>query len=95
MAIVRKRNEVLRVKDDLVKHYLSIGYDVIDEGGNILQKTIPTDMTQLKGEYAKLTAQVEELKAKLAEAEDKIKELEAKSKETEAKPRRTRKSDVE
>ena len=87
MAIVRRNNEILRVKDDLAKHYLDIGYDVIDEKGTVLQKAVPTDNTTLKAEYVRLSEEVKVLKAKLAEAEAKL------NAPAETKPARRKKSD--
>ena len=66
MVIVRKSNEILRVQDTQVNHYLDIGYDVIDERGAVLLKAVPQDNTQLKAEFAKLSQQVVELKATIS-----------------------------
>lgn len=90
MAIVRRSNEILRVKDDLVKHYIDIGYDVISEDGTVLQRAVPTDLTQLKAEYVKNQEQIATLKARVAELESQLAEREA-PKTT----RRSKKSDVE
>lgn len=84
MAIVRKRNEILKVKDDLVNHYLTIGYDVVDENGAVLKKAVPNDTIQLKGEFQRLTLENEQLKEQIAELEAKLAEA--------TKPKRTRKS---
>jgi len=85
MAIVRRSNEILRVNDTLVGHYLDIGYDVIDETGAVLLRAVPTDNTQLKAEFKKLSEEVTQLKdinnrlrKQLAEADAKIKELSSK-----------------
>ena len=84
MAIVRKRNEILKVKDELVNHYLTIGYDVIGEDGTVLKKAVPNDTIQLKGEYQRLTLENEQLKEQIAELKAKLEEA--------TKPKRTRKS---
>lgn len=77
MAIVRRRNEVLQIKDNLIDYYVTIGYDVIDEKGTVLKKAVPTDNAQLKAEYSRQRAEIESLKAKITDLE---KQLEAKEK---------------
>lgn len=105
MAIVRRSNEILRVNDTLIGHYLDIGYDVIDEKGTVLLKAVPTDNTQLKAEFKKLSDEVNKLreannvlKRQLAEAESKVTELSdkkalAKEEVVTEKPKRRKKSD--
>lgn len=90
MAIVRKSNEILRVKDDLVKHYVDIGYDVISEDGTVLQRAVPNDMTQLKAEFTKSQEQIATLKARIAELEAQLAEQ-----TTPKTTRRSKKSDIE
>lgn len=92
MAIVRRRNEILKVKDDLVNHYVTIGYDVLDEAGNILQKAVPTDTIQLKGEYQRLTLENTQLKEQIAELKAKLEEISKPKSEEPVKTKRTRKS---
>lgn len=101
MAIVRKSNEILRVPDAQVNHYLDIGYDVIDERGTVLRKAVPQDNTQLKAEFAKLSNQVvemretiAELKRQLAEAQDQLKS-QPKAKEKTAKKAKKANAEVE
>jgi len=100
MAIVRRSNEILRVNDTLIGHYLDIGYDVIDEKGAVLQKAVPTDNTTLKAEFKKLSDEVNKLreannvlKRQLLEAEAKLTEKAEKIEVKEEKPKRRRKSD--
>lgn len=89
MAIVRKRNEILKVKDELVNRYLDLGYDIVDENGTVLQKAVPTDTIQLKGAFSKLSAENEALKKEIADLKAQL--AEAKTE----KPKRTRRSSEE
>lgn len=97
MAIVRKSNEILRVPDAQVNHYLDIGYDVIDERGAVLRKAVPQDNTQLKAEFAKLSNQVVEMRETIAELKRQLAEaqLKAQPKAKEKIAKKAKKSDVE
>lgn len=73
MAIVRRANVILEVKDYEIQRYKDDGYDVIDETGKVIEATIPTDKHTLQKAYkeqleeiAKLKARIEELEAKSA-----------------------------
>ena len=69
MIIVQKGNVVLRVKDDLKKYYLDSGYNVINENGDVIEKTVPTDVITLQAEYRKHIEEIKSLKAKIATLE--------------------------
>jgi len=75
-------NVVLRVEAKDVSHYLTMGYNVVDENGKILREAIPTDtgvlqrafvdnkqkIADLEASVASLTAECERLKKQLAKA---------------------------
>lgn len=65
MVKVRKANVVLHIKETEVKRYLDLGYDVIDDGGDIVQKSIPNDIVTLKNAYLQHTAEIEKLNAEV------------------------------
>lgn len=75
MALVRKKNRILRVNDNSVDVYLKRGYDQIDESGKIIKgatggKTVSiaefnalkTENEELKKEIASLKGQITKLK---------------------------------
>lgn len=70
MARVERGNVVLNVKDDAVQHYLNLGYNLTDENGNIIKKSIPTNLGELQALYLEHTQ-------KIAEMEDTIAKLTA------------------
>ena len=70
MARVERGNVVLQVKDYEVQHYLNLGYNLTDEAGNILRKSIPTNIGELQTAYLEHTK-------KIAELEDTIAKLKA------------------
>ena len=70
MVKVERGNVVLNVKDDVVDHYLALGYNVVDEQGRIIKTAIPTSLGALQAAYvanqakiADLEAEIEKLKA--------------------------------
>ena len=72
MALVQRANVVLEVKEDAVDRMLGMGYNLIDEQGNVVQRsTIKTveSMTELYNieveKVAKLEKQVAKLKAEI------------------------------
>ena len=66
MALVRKKNRILRVNDNAVDVYLKRGYDQIDNDGNVINHATGGKMVSL-AEFNKLKAENEQLKVKLAE----------------------------
>jgi hypothetical protein len=72
MAFVKRANVVLEVKDEDIQMYMSKGYSVIDENGNMLKECMPTDINALQLAYiadkktiASLQEQIKELTAQL------------------------------
>ena len=84
MKYVKRANVVLEVKDDTVPYYLNLGYDVIDDTGKVIQKSIPQDLGSLRKFYIEANAKIEKLEARIAE-------LEAKTVNAEAPKSRSRK----
>ena len=74
MVRIERGNVVLYVKEHEVPHYLSTGFNVTDDSGNIIQSAVPNNVGTLQRIYieqtkkiADLEAQIEELTKKLAE----------------------------
>ena len=72
MAWVQRANVVLEVKEDAVERMLDMGYDLIDEYGNVLQPTSFIDPARLQSLYKERCAEVEQLKARIVELEAKL-----------------------
>lgn len=71
---VRKANKVLRVSENEIAKYTAMGYDIIDDMGNVVQASVPHDPNVLKKAFseheatiAKLTDEISQLKAQIAE----------------------------
>ena len=66
MVRVERGNVVLKVKDDEVQHYLNLGYNVTDDTGKILQRSIPTSLGELQAAYITNTQKIAELEDTIA-----------------------------
>lgn len=69
MTQVRRANVILTIKDDQVERFLDMGYDVIDEKGDIVQKSAPKSVEALsealdnsQKKIAELEKEIEALK---------------------------------
>lgn len=62
---VRKGNKILSVADDAIDRYMSAGYSVIDETGEVVNKATPVDVSTLKMEYAKMADEIENFKCEV------------------------------
>ena len=85
MALVRKANVVLNIKDDAVNRYLNMGYDLIDDNGNTIKNCNPNDLISYKKAYndcvlkiEKMNKEITDLSKKLKKAEKELKELKSK-----------------
>ena len=74
MTTIRRFNTVLTVNDSEVDYYVNLGYDVIDDKGNVVRKSMSNDVKTLQhelrdswNEVAKLEKEIAELKAVISE----------------------------
>ena len=77
MATIRRYNVVLNVPDSEVDYYVNLGYDVIDDKGDVVQKSMSNDVRTLQHELTESRKQVEELKKENAKLTATIKDLQA------------------
>lgn len=77
MARVERGNVVLNVEEDAVQHYLNLGYNLTDNYGNVLKRSIPTSLGELQAAYVNHTT-------KIAELEDAVAKLTAENTELKA-----------
>lgn len=75
MAYVRRANVVLDVKESEVQRFVDMGYDLLDDNGFVVSKSVPNDTAALRkafmdheAEISKLNAIIDGLKAELEEA---------------------------
>lgn len=71
MALVKRGNVELRVAENLVEEYLSKGYSLLDDNGNVVRKKIPVTIEDYKAQLAALEAEnLEVKKVNCAQAEE-------------------------
>lgn len=87
MTNVQKANVILTVTDDELDYYVSRGFNVIDEHGNIVKRATLNDTAALKetvigltAENNKLKADIEQYSAQFEDMENQIRELQKKLK---------------
>lgn len=88
MTYVKRANVVLEVEDDEIDHYLSLGYSVLDEKGNVVLRAIPTDMGELRKFYVDATAKIEQLEKRIAELESRHVDVAVEDTKTENAPKK-------
>ena len=66
MARVERGNVVLKVKDHEIQHYLNLGYNLTDDAGNVIRKSIPTNIGELQTAYLEHTKKIAELEDTIA-----------------------------
>lgn len=62
---VQRANVILTVSEQQVDYYLSQGYNVIDEHGNVIKASMPKDLGTLQKAYADHVAEIEALKEEI------------------------------
>lgn len=63
--LVQRANVVLQISPQQVDYYLNQGYNVIDEKGNVIQKSIPRNLGELQKAYIDHIAEIESLKEEI------------------------------
>lgn len=63
---VRSGNKYLDIPADAVSRYVAKGYDVVDESGKVIVKSIPNDLGILKAEYIKALETIKKLESEIA-----------------------------
>ena len=63
---VKRGNVVLTINAELVDRYVAKGYDLIDKTGNVIKKSVPTDLDSLKAAYERQLSENKQLKEQIA-----------------------------
>ena len=70
MVKVQRGNVVLTISDNAIDRYMNMGYDVVDEKGNVKQISTPTDLKALQHAYVNNAKTIKELQARIEELEE-------------------------
>ena len=89
--MVQRANVILEISEQEQDKYLAQGYDILDDSGNVVKKSIPTDIGRLRVAYHEALEEIEKLKAEVEKLTAQVKEKESeavqvKEKEPEAEP---------
>lgn len=71
MVTVQRGNVVLQVSDDSVTKYMNLGYNVIDNKGNVVEECVPTDLGTLQKHFIESKKKIAELEEQLAQLQKK------------------------
>lgn len=71
MVTVQRGNVVLQVADDSVTKYMNLGYNVIDDKGNVIEECIPNDLGTLQKHFIESKKRIAELEEQLAQLQKK------------------------
>lgn len=74
---IRKANKVLRVSENEVAKYTAVGYDVIDDKGNVVQASVPHDPNILRKAFVEKSETIDKLNAEITQLKAEIKTLKA------------------
>ena len=66
MVRIERGNVVLKVQEHEVQRYLTLGYNVTDDSGNVLKEAIPNNIGTLQKHYVEHKKKIEELEAIIA-----------------------------
>ena len=75
---VQRANTILEVPEEWVDRYIDEGYDVIDDKGNVIKKSIPRDLGTLQKAYMDHVRKIEELESEIEELKIKAEQLKVK-----------------
>ena len=91
MVRIERGNVVLKVQEHEVQRYLTLGYNVTDDEGNIIKGAIPNDLGTLQRFYVEHKKRIDELESIVAKltAENEVLAESAKPK-TSKKPETTK-----
>lgn len=75
MVNVRRANVLLTIPEDDLNKYMSQGYSLVDERGNIIKESIPNDLVQLQKAYTEHTEIIKQKDSEIADLRAQLKEL--------------------
>lgn len=67
MVKIQRANTILDIDDEDVSKYVNLGYNVIDDKGNIIQEAIPNDVGVLQRAYIEHRRKIEHLENEIKE----------------------------
>lgn len=62
MLYARKSNRVQPIVEADIQHFLNLGYNIIDEQGNVLLEAMPEDVISLKAAFKRHVEEIAQMK---------------------------------
>lgn len=78
---VQRANVVLQISPQQVDYYLSQGYNVINEQGEVIQASVPKDLGTLQKAFVENEKTIESLQEEIADLKKKLKKATSKKKD--------------
>ena len=78
---VRRANVLLRVPEEQKGEYLAKGFDILDDNGNVVEYTTPSDVGTLKTAYVNHIKEIDKLKSEIKKLKSDLRATKKKSKE--------------
>ena len=75
MARIQRFNVILDVDDSQVDYYINLGYNLIDNRGNVIKKSMSNDVRTLQRELQDSQNKISELEAEIKRLNAVIEEL--------------------
>ena len=72
---VKRANVVLEVSESQLDYYMSQGYDVIDEQGNVIKASVPTDLGTLQKAFVENAETIAEQRVEIEQLKTEIEQL--------------------
>ncbi len=72
---VQRANVILDIKEEQKQRYVDMGYDVIDDKGNVIVKSVPQDILGWQTAYADLQKALAKVEAENAKLKAQLKEF--------------------
>lgn len=91
MVRVERGNVVLKVEEDEIQHYLNLGYNLTDDRGRILKRSVPTQIGELQSAFVANITKIAELENTVAKLTAEL-ELYKSTESQNTKSKRTRKN---
>jgi hypothetical protein len=67
MATMKRANVILNVNEAEVQYYMDLGFNQIDDTGNVIKESIPNDLNTLKMAYTEHVNKIAELEQEITD----------------------------
>lgn len=95
MARIQRANVLLDVEEDEVDYYIGLGYNLLDEKGNVIRQAVPTDLLTLQKHFTDSNKKIAELESEIAKLKIELATEKTKTKDAEKTVTQTRKKKTE